>query len=370
MKKDRRDDWGSIRKSKSKGSYEVRYTVAGKRRSISVQGTLRDAERERAKLRMKYETYEDCDMPIGAFWYRVFHPECKTRVKHGDMSPTTLNNYEKIYHANIAPEFESTPLSELKSKDVQRWLYTMTRGAAEHAKTLLKIIMRRAHDLDYIDWHVMNKRYFMPSTEKGSSKSSEKFSLSEAEEVAKLIRGSWLELAFYFAMFGGGQRSEVLGIKPNEVEFIEHQQGLFIAAPVKQTVHFLDGEILVKNSAKNKIREGYIIVSPPYSYRLRELIQASIESGDVWLSDDGFGMPVSPNILSKEWEKFLRKNKIKHVPFANLRNSFSTNMHTLGFEDSTISKLMRHANLTTDYRNYNTPNADALIDRLASGLKS
>lgn len=36
-------------------------------------------------------------------------------------------------------------------------------------------------------------------------------------------------------------------------------------------------------------------------------------------------------------------------------------LHRKGYEDSLISKLMRHANLTTDYRHYNRLDAVAKI---------
>ena len=55
------------------------------------------------------------------------------------------------------------------------------------------------------------------------------------------------------------------------------------------------------------------------------------------------------------------------MPFGNLRNSYSTMLHRKGYEDSLISKLMRHANLTADYRHYNRLDADATIEMLSRG---
>ncbi len=67
------------------------------------------------------------------------------------MSPTTFRSYKQQYEHAVKPMFGKTLLKDLKGDAVQAWLNTMTAGAASHAKGILRIIMCRACDLDYID---------------------------------------------------------------------------------------------------------------------------------------------------------------------------------------------------------------------------
>lgn len=99
-----RASWGSKR-LKSKGAWELRYTVAGKRKSSIFRGSAKEADRELSVLRMKYEGLESGNCTVGEFWAAVFLPECQKRVSgelSDSMSPRTLRGYVSQYDATIA----------------------------------------------------------------------------------------------------------------------------------------------------------------------------------------------------------------------------------------------------------------------------
>ena len=56
------------------------------------------------------------------------------------------------------------------------------------------------------------------------------------------------------------------------------------------------------------------------------------------------------------------------MPFGNLRNTYSTALHARGMEDSAVAKLMRHAELGTDYRHYNRIGVAEKVGLLAGVL--
>lgn len=372
-----RSTWGSKRQ-KSKGVWELRYTVDGRQRSKTLRGSAKDADRELARLRMKYE-HRQCDgtTSLDSFFWGVFVPECRERVERGRqlaeashrlvserasiMSPTTLRGYLQVYESAIKPAFGDFALEDIRAKAVQDWLLSMTYGKAKHAKAVLSAVLGRAETLEVIEAHPMRKRYLMPSSTAPKQRTTATFDAEELEAILAECVGEPWEAAFILAAFGGAQRSESLGVRPEEVSFMEAAGGLYAIVPIKRGVHRIDGEVEVTERTKNRYRSALAIVAPPASTRLHALVKEATERGEAWLSDDGFGHPMDPDVMASAWRRWLGGTAHRYVPFGNLRNSYSTMMHAKGLEDSTVSKLMRHANLTTDYTHYNRLGAEELI---------
>ncbi len=370
-----RSTWGSKRQ-KSRGVWELRYTVGGRPKSSTFRGTAREADRELAALRLRHEGREDTTVTVDAFFWGVFVPECEERVRSaGDgegrgMSPTTLASYTRYYRNTIQERWGSVPLDEVRAKDVQAWLSGMTAGSARHAKAVFKVVMNRAEALEYVDHHPLGKRYVMPSAKSARQRTRDVFDADELDAIFSECAGEWWDAYFILAAFGGAQRAEAVGVKPSEVSYVENEEGLWAVAPVRRGVHLLDGEVVVVERGKNEYREGNLIVPPPYSSRLRADAEGALAEGGEWFADDGFGGPVDPEAVTRAWKRWLSFSPHSWVPFGNLRNSYSTVLHSLGLQDSTISKLMRHANLTTDYAHYNRLDPDALIGLMGDAMRA
>lgn len=364
-----RSSWGSVR-SKGRGIWEIRYKRGGERKSLTFRGTRKEADKKLAELRTLYEGKEDGSMPIKAFFYSVFIPECERRVEGTNddkMSLTTLSGYKRIFRASIERPLGDIPLEDLDGKTVQAWLDEMTAGKAAHAKSVLKTIMRRADDLDYINGHVMGKRYLMPSEMTSRARTKDVYSEKELNEIAEEAKDEWWIAAFIMAGFGGGQRAEVTGVKPEEVSFPVKDGKTFALVPILRGVHLLDGKVEVLDHAKNEYREENLIIEEPHSLHLKEIVEACDAE---WLLDDGFGRPVDPEALARAYKSWLAKSTHRYIPFGNLRNAYSTMMHERGLDGDTVHKLMRHATNTTDYRHYNRMSDDALMQRLMDNPKS
>lgn len=360
--RNRRRNFGSMRK-RGVDLWELRYSTHGHRHSKSFRGTKRQAEEELARIYLK--AGENSDMTVAEFWERVFKPECERRISAGDMSPTTFNGYTRTYNAHILPRFGNTVMCDVVAHDVQEWLSEMTKGSAIHSRSVFRIILRRAEDLEYISKHPLNKRYIIPSEVSSRARSRDIFSYDEMLEIAGEIKGEIFEAAYLLAAGGGGILSEVLGSKVKDCEILNIDGKIIFVSPVNGTVHYLNGEVILKDSAKNVYREAPIIVSEPYSLRLVELLAIAKTRGDVYLTDDGFGNPCEPTSIQRQYKKWFTTSSHRYVPFANLRNSYSTALHNQGLDPATISKLMRHSNLQTDYIHYNRQSVDDLAHILA-----
>lgn len=371
-----RSTWGSKRQRR-KGVWELRYTVAGETRQETLHGTAKEADRRLLALRQRYERVEgDPRTTVSAFFWGVFVPECEARIDappESDTEPmarSTLNGYIRHYKRSIAPTWDDTALEDVRPRAVQAWISGMTYGAARQARALLRTVMNRAEDLEYIDGHPLNKRYIMPSAKSDRQRSADVYDPDEMDAIFEECEGEFWEPFYILAAFGGAQRAEAVGVWAAEIEWAENELGLWAVCPVNRGVHLLDGEIVVEPRAKNDYRAQPIVVPPPYAARLRAVADEAEAEGRTWLVDDGFGAPLDPEAMARAWKRWVSGTRHPYVPFGNLRNSYSTMLHSKNYPDSLISKLMRHANLATDYRHYNRIGADEKIELLGRGMGS
>lgn len=372
-----RSTWGSKRQ-KSKGVWELRYTVGGKPKSTTFRGTAREADRELAALRMRYEGRQDDSVTIDAFFWGVFILECETRVQIAEkglegggmkgMSPVTLSSYIRHYNKSIRDTWCDVPLGDVRAKGVQAWLLTMTCGAARHALAVFRAMMNRAQALEYVESHPLGHKYVMPASRSARERVGDVFGEDELVAILDESAGEWWRPLYVLSAFGGAQRAEAVGVQAPEVSYIKNGLGLWGIAPVKRGVHLLDGKLVVVERAKNKHREASLVIPPPYSSHLKAAADEVVAAGGTWLVDDGFGGPVDPEALTRAWTRWLSRSTHRYVPWGNLRNSYSTMLHSMGLEDSTVSKLLRHANLKTDYAHYNRIGPEDLVGLMSGAM--
>lgn len=350
-----RSTWGSKRK-RGKASWELRFTVGGQPKTETFHGTEKAADRRLAELRIQYEGKE-AETTLNTFWKTIYLPEAQDRL-----ALKTWTEYERYYDREIYPVFGEMFLGDITARQLQKWLEPMTNGKAKHAKQVISAILSRAMALDYVEDNVAQRRFILPKTKADTGqRSKDTFSGEEMKEILEEIRGEIFEAMYILAAGGGAIRGEAAApmVRPNEIAF----SGNYAIVEMKRSIQRVRGKVEIVEHVKNEYREDPLIVLPPFSLRLEEIVFEARNRGDIWLTDDGFGYPQCPERMVKAYERWFQRSGHKYVPFSNLRNSFSRWLHSMEIEDSTISKLMRHSNLNTDYKHYNriTPNEKIAI---------
>lgn len=347
-----RSTWGSIRK-RGKESWEIRYSVGGKSKTETIRGSRSDAERRLSELRIKYEG-ATADVTLSEFWDTIYLPDAKE-----NLAPSTVAGYKRKFEHDIRPEFGDLSLNEIGTKQIQKFLLTLPKTTAKHCKVVLSSVLNLAITHELIDENVAQYRYRLPKQEKAKP-THDVYTMEELDAIFHACRGEYWEGPFILAAFGGAQRGEATGVKLEEFDFRDG----FAIVPIRRSVQRIDGEVIERDETKVEVRAADVIVPPPYSERLREIVEEGIERGDTWLLDDGCGNPNCPGRMAKAYERWFQKQPFRYIPFSNLRNAYSTALHKAKLEDSTVSKLMRHSNLTTDYKHYNRLNTEDKIEAL------
>lgn len=354
MQKERepRSSWGSIR-NRGRNIWQIRYTVGGRSKSETVRGIKSKAEKRLAELRVQYEG-KQAPMTLGQFWKEIFTP-----WMNDELALKTCETYNSHWNNHISMAFGDKYIDEIHSSDIQKWLLTKTYQTAKHSKVVLSSILSRAYALDLIEGNPAQRKFQLPSKDTSKEKDKSVYTLEELEKLAELCKGEIWELAFLFAAFGGGQRSEVCGIKLEEIENIDG----YAVAPIKRSVHYSNQEVKIEPHAKNEYRETFIIVAPPKSERIFEVVEQCLAQNHIWLCDDGFGYPMNPMTVSQAYSRWFKTQSIRYIPFMNLRPSYATWMRDI-YGDDVVSKSLRHSSTEMLKKIYDRPDARNLIARL------
>ncbi len=120
----------------------------------------------------------------------------------------------------------------------------------------------------------------MPKKMGSTRRTDEIYSEKELITLAEELHGTEIEPHYLLAAFGGGMLSEVCGVKCDECEYKEIDGSFYFIAPINRTVHWVDREVIVKNSTKTRYRQANLLIEEPYSNRLRAILSTAINRGD------------------------------------------------------------------------------------------
>ena len=360
----RRSAWGSITELDAGERYRIRYwaeTPSGyRRKSETVRGTRKDAERRRAELMLEHS--EDAPCPtVGQVWEKWALPMYERRVDEGEMSPRTLAGYQRSWTHDIAPTWSRMPCDQVRPLAVQQWITSLNLSQARRGVLVMGAILDYAVRYEHMEHNPMRERYVMPSRSTVKSRDAGVWSLDELGDVWRAVRdgASWMEAAFILAAFGGVRVSESVGPLAGEVE-TDSVGGINVAlVPIVRQVTKETG---VSDRLKTERSRRTVVIAGRAAMRLGEI--ASTMPPDMPLTNDGMGGWVTRDALNRGWRNDVmpRLPKDERHLFQNLRNGWQTNMRwTVGLAPYYIEVLMGHVGAGVTGRYYDRPTTDQLV---------
>ena len=365
-----KSEFGSIRK---KGSgWEIRwFDSAGKRKSKTIRGTKKDARAALSAIQASQADGLAESVTLSGFWESEYMPEIQATL-----APSTVAGYQKEWKNNIAPCFGDRLISGIKGREIQDWIDSMSYGSARHAKAVLSAIIGRAHALDYVSDNVMARRYRLPKREVQQRAVNDTVADYETlERLAMKAQGEEWEAGFLAAAFSGCRRSEAFGLTANDVIPIETPQGVYAALKIERGVQVIDGEVRI-TGVKTRDSNRWAVMAPPFSSRIIELAEQAQALVDSVEAETGIAHPFMPWLNSRTpdapnperlvgaYRRWFGLVGERYIPFKNLRNSYTTNMHTAGMELEDVAKLLGHTTDSITYRHYDRPDVEDLVRRV------
>lgn len=367
MARKSRSTWGSNKPARRKGYRTLRYWAdlhdgrGYMRHTKTIAGSRRDGDEELARLRTLHSSDERVPT-VRDMYERYFLPDIAE-----SLSGNSIATYMSAWNSKVNPRWGDVCVTGVKPVDIQDWLSGFTKSQAAAAVKVMAQVMDYAVMFEYIDANPMRAKYRMPKG--GSKRDGGIYTLDEAVEIFHAVKGSCIESAIIFSLFGSCRVGESISPKVSEISFSTSPNGLDIATfdLVRQVGK--GGE--VSGTLKTEDSRRTIVLCGEVARRVAEIARDRESSGLIWMCDNGLCEPMGSYVVSREWRKLTESLGIEYHLFKNLRNSWRTFMAwDFGIAPDRLEKMMGHKGSGIGEQYYNRPVAEMFIDAVSEAYES
>lgn len=346
-----RSTFGSVTRQRQ-GVYRLRWmqdTPEGRlRMSEMVHGTRREAERRLAEIRTGLS--ERPALTVGTLWERHEWPHLERQHALGKASTRTLQAYRRRWEADVAPRWADVPCTEVRPRDIQDWLLTMTRSMGELSKAVLSLVLDQAVLLDELQANPCKRRY-----ELGAVTSREKvaYTPGQLDAIWQAVRGTVAEAPFLLCAHAGLRVGEACAVRAADIAPAEG--GVLIHVRVQLTQR---GEVTGRLKTRDSRRTA--VMAEPWASRLLELC------GPTYANEQADGTPICQRTVTGCYKRRVTETgAVPYAPMQALRPSYQTNMHWAGVPIEQTSRLLGHTSTSTTLAHYDRPTDEQIAGILA-----
>lgn len=176
------------------------------------------------------------------------------------------------------------------------------------------------------------------------------YTLSEAEELFKVVEGTKMEVPVKLAVMFGFRREEVLGLRWSAIDLKKgtltvNSTCILVGTKAKnvkktknesstRTLYLNDDMIQFFKNVRHKENEKKMRLGADY-----------INSGYVCVDEKG--QQLKPNYISQTFARILRKNNLRKIRFHDLRHTCASILINQGFQLKDIQDWLGHSNIQT-----------------------
>lgn len=356
----RRSTWGT-NEAAGRGYRRLRYWAdehdgrGYARHSKTIRGTRRDGDEELARLRVLHS--EDRPVPTVRQAYETWWlPDARARVEAGDMSQSSLANYESRWRRHVEPTFGGMPASGVSALGISEWVDGMGATTARQSLRVLRQVIDFCVLYGYMDANPAAARVRMPSDELTKRKRGV-YDARELGMAVEAARGTCAFLPAILCGYGSCRVGEALGIRAADVT-VREANGMRIAvAWVRRQVLDRAG---VTDRLKTQSSERPVVIPEPWSL---EVLAARDSSEDGWLCGNGVGEPLTQHSVRRAWNGIAWPAGIERIPMSNLRNTWRTVMRwELEVPEDMCERMMGHAGKNVGEIHYDRPREEYFAD--------
>ena len=313
---------------------------------VSVKGTKKEAEKRLAELLHQLDNgtfMKPAKTTLGEFlerWLKDYQP---------NLSPRGFERYEGIIRSHLIPGLGSMPLTQLRPEHLQKH-YTAKQNDGLSARTIryhhavLHVALKTA-----VQWGLLSRNpadaVTTPRVRRNEMQTWGEHEISQFLDAAK---DSPYYALFYTALFTGMRRSELLGLKWGDVDFIMSQ------IYVNRSLHHLkDGSYIFTEPKSAKSRRT--IALPPSATLLLKEHQEKQKLERVMLgipltdSDLVFstleGKPFRPNTITRAWTMLATRAGLRIIRLHDARHTHASIMLKQGIHPKIVQERLGHASI-------------------------
>lgn len=364
MARRQRSSFGCVQRI-GRDRYRLRWwedTPDGYRRvSETFDGTRKAAERRMAEIRVSLDerARRHSPMTVGEAYRTWWLPDAEQRVTDGRLAKSTFKMRMSTWRLRVS-EWSETACADVRPLDIQRWLDPMTKKPAVDALSLLRQILDYAATYDVVGENVARRAYRMPQAHESLKDGA--YTLDELDRIASAARGAHTEAALLLMCFASCRTGESLGPRLDECRAVTYR-GLTLAVVDVVRQVYSDAQLGPDGQLKNRQSVRPVVVPPPWSARLLELVGQKRARGETWMSDDGAGRPLSQNLLRREWSRAVQDACVPPKQPRAARRSWETYMRwDMGVAPDKVERMMGHAIPGVTGEHYDKPTAKAYVE--------
>lgn len=236
------------------------------------------------------------------------------------LSPTTYRNYLHMAEHHMRDYFGDTTIRDVNFQMIEAYYqYLQKRGLSftmiQHHHMLLQSIFREACKREII---LRSPIEFVTKPKRQRPKVN-CYSEQEARQLLEAVKGTKLELVVTLTLAYGLRRSEVLGLRWQDVDF--EKQTILICHSVIEGID--DGNRVVhqRDVLKQAASHRTLPLFEPITSLLQEEWERKKEMLPTYVCSDRHGAVMKPDVVTHDFQKFLKENGLRHIRFHDLRHS-------------------------------------------------
>jgi integrase len=347
---------GSIQR-RGRASWRIKFDApsasAGRKTVyVTVRGTRKDAERERARLVVAAHdgTLVEPSKITVAEYLRAW-----LSGAHG-LAGKTVERYRQLAEQQIIPHLGGLSLQALRPAHIADWHSRLLASGGKddrplsprtvgHAHRVLHRALERALGTELIARNVAHA--IRPP--KVEDTEVEALKANQVAAVLAALKDHWLEPIAVLALATGARRGEILALTHGNIDLTKAT--MRIERSLEQTKAKLCFKTPKTKHGKRTVALPPIAIEALQAHRRRQLElrlafgQGKLEPGTLVFSTID-GDPVPPNNLSRDWRRFVKAHKLPEISFHGLRHSHVSAL--IGKLDPlSISRRVGHAKVST-----------------------
>jgi integrase len=339
-----------------KSSYTIvlsldRDPVTGKRHQkwINVKGTRPEADKKLSELLHRYNTTGFIDTT------KVTTKEFLERwitVYKSNLEIRSFERYQQIIRSHFIPDFGKVPLAQLRPDHLQaHYAQKQIEGLSTHTIRYHHAVIHKAL-ATAVKWGLIFRNVAdAVDPPKSIHREMEYWDSDEMNRFLQSLIGNPYYALFYLALFTGMRRSEILGLKWADVDFLMCQLSVRRTLQRKQSGEYYFTDVKSKSSKRT------IDLTPTTIYILRRLRQdCKAQDGDDLVFTHN-GEPIRPNTVTRAWQTACTKAGVKNIRLHDARHTHATLLLKQGVHPKIVQERLGHSNIsmTLDIYSHVTP---------------